>query len=362
MYDYAGSWLYDVGLPAKSGVSGGVIAVMPGRFGIAIYSPLIDATGNSARGIAVCRQLSRDFSLHVLGVSISPSLVLGRVYSAHEAPSRRVRSPAIAARLREVASQVKCMSLQGEMAFDGAEYVVRRLTQLAATTDSFVLDMHRVSHLSEGAARLFHGIRSALIAQGRALVFSRIRGLRRTLPEGDGGFLSFEDNDVAVEWCEDRLLQSLPDVPTRPGTLADFPLFAGMDADELAELDALMPAIDYPAGATVISAGQERDDRVFFIEDGEVSVVLGLTDGSHQRIATLCGGMTFGEMAMLGLPARSASVHADTPVRCRTLKAEALDELAIEHPEIKIAVLKNLSLDLAQKLRQANLLIGALAA
>jgi glutaminase len=369
MYDYAGSWLYDVGLPAKSGVSGGVIAVMPGRFGIAIYSPPIDATGNSARGIAVCRQMSRDFSLHVRGVSISPSLVLGRVYSAHEAPSRRVRSPAIAARLRHVASQVKCVALQGDVAFDGAEYVVRRLTQLAPASDSFVLDMHRVSHVSDGAARLLHDVRGALMAQGKAMVFSRIRGraviedaLRHALPDGDAGFLSFEDNDVAVEWCEDRLLRSQPEASARAATLADFPLFAGMDADSLAELDALMPVVDYPAGATVISVGEERDDRVFFIEDGEVSVVLGLSDDSHQRIATLCGGMTFGEMAMLGMPARSASVHADTAVRCRTLKAEALDQLAIEHPEIKIAVLKNLSLDLAQKLRQANLLIGALAA
>jgi CRP-like cAMP-binding protein len=261
------------------------------------------------------------------------------------------------------------VALQGDVAFDGAEYVVRRLTQLAPASDSFVLDMHRVSHVSDGAARLLHDVRGALMAQGKAMVFSRIRGraviedaLRRALPDGDAGFLSFEDNDVAVEWCEDRLLRSQPEASARAATLADFPLFAGMDADSLAELDALMPVVDYSAGATVISVGEERDDRVFFIEDGEVSVVLGLSDDSHQRIATLCGGMTFGEMAMLGMPARSASVHADTAVRCRTLKAEALDQLAIEHPEIKIAVLKNLSLDLAQKLRQANLLIGALAA
>ena len=48
--------------------------------------------------------------------------------------------------------------------------------------------------------------------------------------------------------------------------------------------------------------------------------------------------MTFGEMVMLGQAARSANVHADTAVRCWTLSAEALDELAVQHPEIKIAV------------------------
>ena len=67
-------------------------------------------------------------------------------------------------------------------------------------------------------------------------------------------------------------------------------------------------------------------------------------------------------MAMLGQAARSASVHADSVVRAWTLNAQKLDKLALKHPEIKIAILRNLSLDLAQKLRQANQLIGALAA
>jgi len=58
--------------------------------------------------------------------------------------------------------------------------------------------------------------------------------------------------------------------------------------------------------------------------------------------------MSFGEMAMLGKAARSADVHAVTAVRSWTLSARSLDELAVDHPEIKIAVLRNLSLDLAQ--------------
>jgi glutaminase len=49
LYDDSGKWLYATGLPAKSGVGGGIIAVSPGRFGIAVISPPLDAAGNSVR-------------------------------------------------------------------------------------------------------------------------------------------------------------------------------------------------------------------------------------------------------------------------------------------------------------------------
>jgi glutaminase len=64
MYDYAGEWAYRVGLPAKSGVGGGICAVIPGIGGIGIFSPLLDPRGNSVRGIKVCEELSTRFGLH----------------------------------------------------------------------------------------------------------------------------------------------------------------------------------------------------------------------------------------------------------------------------------------------------------
>ena len=65
MYDYSGQWAYRVGVPAKSGVSGGVMAVVNRQLGIATYSPPLDERGNSRRGIEVCSGLAARLGLHV---------------------------------------------------------------------------------------------------------------------------------------------------------------------------------------------------------------------------------------------------------------------------------------------------------
>jgi glutaminase len=71
MYDYSGEWVYRVGLPAKSGVGGGITAIAPGKLGIGTFSPLLDRKGNSVRGIKVCEDLSIDFGLHLFNVAKS---------------------------------------------------------------------------------------------------------------------------------------------------------------------------------------------------------------------------------------------------------------------------------------------------
>src|SRR5688572_15312844 len=76
MYDYAGEWIYKIGMPAKSGVAGGIIAVLPGQLGIGVFSPLLDAHGNSVRGIRVCDELSRGLDLHLFNLPNSGRSVI----------------------------------------------------------------------------------------------------------------------------------------------------------------------------------------------------------------------------------------------------------------------------------------------
>mgnify|MGYP006134768641 CR=1 FL=1 len=65
LYDDSGLWLYKVGLPAKSGVGGGIIAVMPGKYGIAAFSPPVDAAGNSVRAQLAIEEIAKRLNANI---------------------------------------------------------------------------------------------------------------------------------------------------------------------------------------------------------------------------------------------------------------------------------------------------------
>ena len=68
MYERSGDWLYDIGLPGKSGVSGGMVTVAPGKGGMGTFSPPLDEAGNSVRGRLATADLA-----HALGLNLFAS-------------------------------------------------------------------------------------------------------------------------------------------------------------------------------------------------------------------------------------------------------------------------------------------------
>ena len=63
MYETSGDWLFDVGVPGKSGIGGGIVAVSPGKGALGTFSPLLDRAGNSVRGQLAARHLSGTLGL-----------------------------------------------------------------------------------------------------------------------------------------------------------------------------------------------------------------------------------------------------------------------------------------------------------
>ena len=63
MYETSGDWLYDVGLPGKSGTGGGIVTISPGKGGLGTFSPRLDEAGNSVRGQLAARFLSQRLGL-----------------------------------------------------------------------------------------------------------------------------------------------------------------------------------------------------------------------------------------------------------------------------------------------------------
>src|SRR6195256_4743299 len=178
MYDYAGEWIYRVGIPAKSGVGGGILAALPARLGLGSYSPRLDGHGNSVRGIKVCEALSSHYDLHMLNRRDDARNSIIADYTIGTGASRRSRRPHEQKILAAHHHDVRILELVGTLTFSNVDYISRRLA--GKPRPQFVIfDLRRVAAMTRAGARLLaEGFRELATFNVTAILSGIERGSR----------------------------------------------------------------------------------------------------------------------------------------------------------------------------------------
>ncbi|MCP4618987.1 MAG: glutaminase A [Bradyrhizobium sp.] len=361
MYDYAGEWIYRVGIPAKSGVGGGILAALPARLGLGSYSPKLDKHGNSVRGIRVCEALSAHYDLHMLNRSDDARTSIIADYTIGKSPSRRSRRPHERDILARHHDQVRVIELVGTLSFSNVDYVSR---QLAAKPrpQLVIFDLHRVTSLTRAGARLVAEEFRELAAHNVTVILSGVKRDSREwhiIREWTGSLKNVRDFyllDTAIEWAEDQLVYRYGgaiDFHQTTG-LSEQPLLARLSDEELAGIAAIATVRHYKAGEKIVSAG-DAATSLFFLRSGAVHVTL--PDGV--RLATLTAGTAFGEMALLETH-RSADVTADMAASAYETPLRDFERFRQQHPHAGERIMRNLAQLLADRLIVANTRIDLL--
>jgi glutaminase len=333
MYDYAGGWQFDVGLPAKSGVGGGIAAVLPGHLGIGVFSPRLDAVGNSERGVRVCEDISSNFRLHLFEDRGPGQDPIRRFYRGTEVRSSRMRRQAEVAALDHDGHAIAVMELQGDLTFVEAEKVSRRIGSEISSLVFLILDMSRLRRMHPIAADLLSMLQQTLTAAGRQLAVVSPEGALRAIG-GDSGFSSV---DAALEHFEDELLGRVLKAETLSEdrvALDEFPLFADWSEASLGKLREHLVLQEIAQGEVIIQTGTTAR-ALYFLSRGRVDVSVPLTTGSSRRISTIDAGNVFGELALFGGGRRTADVIAASPVEVLELTTDRLEAFGAAAPELR---------------------------
>jgi glutaminase len=361
MYDYAGEWIYRVGIPAKSGVGGGILAALPARLGLGSYSPRLDRHGNSVRGIKVCEALSSHYDLHMLNRSDDARNSVIADYNIGSSASRRSRRPHEQRILAAHHDDVRIIELVGTLTFSNVDYLSRQLA--AKPRPHFIIfDLRRVAAVTRAGARLLaEGLRELAAFNVTAILsgIPRSSAQWNSIGEWAKGLSNVRDFhllDDAIEWAEDQIVYrhggAIDSIEVTE--LSEQPLLKGLTADELSRLTSLGTVRTYKPGETIIAAA-EPATSLFFLKSGVVHVRL----PGGIRLATLTAGMAFGEMALLETQ-RSADVVADKSVTALEVPLRDFERFREQHPRTGERIMRNLAQLLADRLIVANAKVNLL--
>lgn len=352
MYDYSGEWIYNVGLPAKSGVGGAVLAVLPGQLAIAVYSPLLDEKGNSVFGVDICKRIAESFSLHLYKTPRQIRQVVRRQLTLRTLRSKYKRDTLAENILDEFGGTAHLMELQGELCFATCELFMRKIPE---DCKALILSMKKCITIDDGALTLLNRLNDEFRQDGRIMLITDYShlDLLSTLAHRNVAYLKFGELDEALLYLEDTILQANGYTPKQePVQLKDQQLLAGLTQEELCSLMKHLSHRQYGEGETIIKKGSSAKN-IFFLESGQVAIQDSNDDHKDFTLAVINAGNSFGEMALLDKQKRSANVRAHTKVSCFVMVYEILDRME-DLASIKVKILTNLGATLSTRLRMAN--------
>lgn len=355
MYDYSGTWMYEVGLPAKSGVGGGVVGVLPGQLGFAAYSPLLDPKGNSVRGVAALRDLSNVLDLHMLRASSSTMHAIRRSYRIADIALSRRRPAHDHDVLASLGTRVLVVELQGDLFAAHLERLVREVHRNWSDTERVVVDLTRTGAVDGSTGLLLRQLASDLAAAAKALLLADPNGLLEDVSLDRSRVVVTESLDDALLLCEEWLLHAVDSAGGDAASfdLDEFELTRWLGEHALARIRDRFEEVGFEPGDTIIQQG-DPTDALYLLASGRVRVDLTSEDGAVQRVADMYPGVAFGELGLLEQTERSASVRALTQTRCFVLTRDSLMDLRRVDHLVYTRILEHLLVGMADRLRQAS--------
>ncbi|WP_151523662.1 glutaminase A [Serinicoccus kebangsaanensis] len=343
MYDAAGDWVTAVGIPAKSGVSGGIIGILPGQVGLAVFSPRLDAHGNSARGVALFERMSTDMELHLMHVSRGSRSALRSSYSLATARSTTRWQGADQEVLERVSDRARVYELHGDILFAGAEAVVRQVVQDAP--ELAIFDLTHVNDIAEVSRVTLLALRDRLREEGSEGIAVDPDGV---FPDPDAGTDQaspiFTDLPTAIEWCERQLIRTHCGPRKEPDPVEDHPLVRDLDGAALEAVRAAMTRRTVPGGEVVLEAGGGFAGIHLIVAGKAVAEDTG-PDGELMTLVTMGPGTSFGELALGTGEVQETTIRAATELELLVLSADDLARITEDDPAVALPIWQAMARD-----------------
>ena len=400
MYDAAGNWMIDIGLPAKSGVDGGIMVVVPGQLGIGVYSAPLDNHGNSVRGAGAIRRVTRDLGLHYADASPLGGSTMRAHYSLADASLGVVRSTELSRITSQFGDRCQILEVSGDLGFAETETMARTIVEFDDDVSMVIIDFQGVDDFGRAAVLMLATLTSSWRSQNKDIIFIdwtetlvehilEYISVRDDLELPDprekakaasaghidlpwdaetieqdisGEFRLFDNRSAALEWAELRLAQryarqilQTDDAPREPETA---PVFDFLEDRDVNVLSGYMELRSYTAGTVIRRVGQPFGG-IYFIRSGRVELAAEGKDDTRYRHVYLSPGTTFGEFALSYTGRQLTTIRAIDDVEVLVLSARKIAQIEKSDPQLAIRLWTAIAREAYTVLEQSSREAGA---